>query len=469
MLAAGVAIVQVRGGHWHVPWQAELSTAGTAGVAAKPAPLPETSAPSAARPSVEPSPENQAEARAAPSAPTPESLAAARSALSPAAEPKPANQSDTQALRSPSPDRAAAAPSTPAPKVASEPAGRPETRAVQRAPSPETSGGLSSAAPAIASKPASPAGVRSPPSAAPANTQVSAVPAPPLEAAVKPSFDIVRVDAEGVAVIAGRAAPGAEVTIRDDGRELGQIKADLAGQWVLLPATPLSVGSRELTLSERTREGGELKADATVLLVVPDRKREMATNPVPPLAVLTPEIPSARAPVRLLQPPPPVGLGAGAHLGLDAVQYDDHGAISFAGGGPPGAAVRIYVDNRKIGDATTDTTGRWSLVPTVPIAIGRHRVRVDQLNPNGRVAARVELPFSRESAPESTVAQGRVVVQPGETLWRLARHVYGSGMRYTVIYQANREQIRDPRLIYPGQTFAVPEAQPTSSPPDKSG
>ena len=38
----------------------------------------------------------------------------------------------------------------------------------------------------------------------------------------------------------------------------------------------------------------------------------------------------------------------------------------------------------------------------------------------------------------------RVVVQPGHSLWRIARRVYGSGVRYTVIYQANRDQIRDP-------------------------
>jgi nucleoid-associated protein YgaU len=231
----------------------------------------------------------------------------------------------------------------------------------------------------------------------------------------------------------------------------------------------MTAGSRELTVSERTREGSELRADASVLLVVPERKAEAATNPVPPLAVLTPDTPSEHAPLRLLQPPPPVGLGAGAHLGLDAVQYDDHGAISFAGGAPPAAPVRVYVDNRRVGDATADSSGRWALVPTAPITPGRHRVRVDQLNANGRVTARVELPFSRETAPESTVAQGRVVVQPGETLWRLARHVYGSGMRYTVIYQANRDQIRDPRLIYPGQTFAVPGAPEANTPPAKPG
>ncbi|MBO37841.1 MAG: peptidoglycan-binding protein, partial [Rhodospirillaceae bacterium] len=34
---------------------------------------------------------------------------------------------------------------------------------------------------------------------------------------------------------------------------------------------------------------------------------------------------------------------------------------------------------------------------------------------------------------------------------------YGQGMRYTIIYKANRDQIRDPDLIYPGQIFFIPK------------
>ena len=49
-----------------------------------------------------------------------------------------------------------------------------------------------------------------------------------------------------------------------------------------------------------------------------------------------------------------------------------------------------------------------------------------------------------------------VFVQPGNSLWRISRAVYGEGTRYTVIYAANAEQIRDPDLIYPGQIFDVP-------------
>jgi nucleoid-associated protein YgaU len=67
------------------------------------------------------------------------------------------------------------------------------------------------------------------------------------------------------------------------------------------------------------------------------------------------------------------------------------------------------------------------------------------------------LPFSR-AKPVSDLAEGTVVfVQPGNSLWRLARRSYGEGLRYTEIYEANKDQIRNPDLIYPGQVFVLPK------------
>ncbi len=74
------------------------------------------------------------------------------------------------------------------------------------------------------------------------------------------------------------------------------------------------------------------------------------------------------------------------------------------------------------------------------------------------MTARIETPFQRAD-PQRDLAPGQaqVVVQPGNSLWRMARRVYGEGTRYTVIYDANRDFIRDPDLIYPGQVFTVPK------------
>ena len=50
-----------------------------------------------------------------------------------------------------------------------------------------------------------------------------------------------------------------------------------------------------------------------------------------------------------------------------------------------------------------------------------------------------------------------VTVQPGNTLWAIARDRYGSGPAYVKVFEANRDRIRDPDLIYPGQVFSIPD------------
>ncbi|MFC7689716.1 hypothetical protein ACFQY5_08905 [Paeniroseomonas aquatica] len=64
----------------------------------------------------------------------------------------------------------------------------------------------------------------------------AARPAPPEPA---PRFDVARVGARGMLVAAGRAAPGAEVTLLESGRDLGHARADGHGEWVILPGDPL--------------------------------------------------------------------------------------------------------------------------------------------------------------------------------------------------------------------------------------
>ena len=51
----------------------------------------------------------------------------------------------------------------------------------------------------------------------------------------------------------------------------------------------------------------------------------------------------------------------------------------------------------------------------------------------------------------------RVIIRRGDSLWRISRDTYGRGARYTVIYLANGDQIRDPDRIYPGQVFRMPK------------
>lgn len=316
------------------------------------------------------------------------------------------------------------------------------------------------------------------PSAPQPATQAGSAPAEAPQAAPgqePPRFDVVRIGARGVAVIAGRAAPGAEVVLLEDGREVGRARADARGEWVILPSEALRPGTRQFTLLAR-RGGEEVAGPDTVVVVVPEHQPALAETPRPDPAQRVveatsapadplPEPPAAAAPSRPLvvllpaaQAAPRVLQGPAAEQGLalNQVDYDQDGAIRFAGSAQPDSTVRVYVNERHVGDAQADGQGRWTLVPRDTVDVGRHRLRLDQLAAAGSVAARIEVPFQRDQLPEGSVAEGRVVVQPGNNLWRLARAAYGRGVRYTVIYEANRDQIRNPRLIFPGQIFTVP-------------
>ncbi|MBE7733601.1 LysM peptidoglycan-binding domain-containing protein [Devosia faecipullorum] len=56
-------------------------------------------------------------------------------------------------------------------------------------------------------------------------------------------------------------------------------------------------------------------------------------------------------------------------------------------------------------------------------------------------------------------ASGKAIIRRGDNLWTIARRVYGEGLKYTTIYQANNAHIRDPDRIYPGQVFDLPAGQ----------
>lgn len=294
-----------------------------------------------------------------------------------------------------------------------------------------------------------------------------------------PSFDVVRVDPQGALVIAGRAASGSEVTVTSNGQVIGTGTADSNGEWVILPSEPIPSGNHELGLSAKLPDGQAVEADREVMLAVPETGKNVAGETTPTtggsLAVLVPKDNSGgavvlqqpqgqqpqvqqpqaqQAPAQIAAAEAGPGIASGA-LVLDTVDYDDKGQVIIGGRGTAGATVQVYLDNDLIGATVVDGAGRWRVTPDSSVAPRLHTLRVDQIGADGKVMARVESPFLRATLVELPADQA-FIVQPGNSLWRIARRSYGAGLRYTVIYEANRTQIRDPDLIYPGQVFAIP-------------
>jgi nucleoid-associated protein YgaU len=268
------------------------------------------------------------------------------------------------------------------------------------------------------------------------------------EELVLPTFDIVRVDASGTAVIAGRGAPGASVVLRANGKPEAQEQISPEGEWATYVMAPFSEGAVELSLEMIMPGGKVIRGEQVIVIAVPERPGEK------PLVVLG----APGAPSRVLQNP-----NDGDDtliLTLDTVDYDAEGTVVLAGRSAEKAGVRVYANGDLLGETVASKKGHWMLKPEAPIRPGIYTLRIDQLDNVGKVIMRIELPFERAEPADvlETVARGggRVVVQPGNSLWRIARRIYGSGFEFTIIYDANRSQIRDPDWIYAGQILDLP-------------
>jgi nucleoid-associated protein YgaU len=291
-----------------------------------------------------------------------------------------------------------------------------------------------------------------PPAPVAANPAPARAPAAIVQPAqpVVPSFDIVRVDPNGQSVIAGRAAPGDRVRIMEGDKPIGEVTADQRGEWVLVPTAPLPPGDRQLALEATRPNGGPpVRSKDVVGLSVPG---SAGADKGTAVAMLLPE--DGAKPAQALQPPQ-AAPGAGP-LRLDTAEYGEGDRLLLSGHAEPGARLNVYAGNQPVGTVTADPAGKWSLTAPRPAIAGGFELRLDQLAADGKVVRRIGAPFE----PPAETALGSVpsyVVKRGNSLWWIAHRTLGQGVRYTAIYAANRDLIRDPNLIYPGQVFKLPK------------
>src|SRR4051812_43617401 len=311
--------------------------------------------------------------------------------------------------------------------------------------------------------------------AAPNNAQVASAAQAP---APKPSFDVVRVNPNGDAVIAGRAAPGTKITLLDNGKPVGSANADDRGEWVLLPDSAVDPGQHKFSVRATDDKGKNLDSEKEVIVVVPKPAQDIAGQPVTrPSGALAIEVPKdGEGPTQLLNSPGATATAAQPvtaasqqspdpakpqtpPVSLDTIDYTKDGRAMLSGHTLPDSDLLLYLDNATLGTAKADGSGRWTFVPEQKAPAGNHQLRVDMVDGGGKVQSRVEVPFSQPDFSTISLKDDSVIVQPGNSLWRIARRTYGDGVQFTVIYEANKDNIRNPDLIYPGQIFTVPTKQ----------
>lgn len=331
----------------------------------------------------------------------------------------------------------------------------------------------------------------------------------PVDAPViAPSFDVVRIEPDGSSVIAGNAAPNAVVTILLGGAEIGQATADSQGKFVALLNVPSQTEAQVLSLSVQQADDVLVVSNDSVILaplvqaeqqpqpqpqpsdaaqVVPESATEPSTTELSTTEQATTEQATVEAPetnptvtpaapavllaneqgVRVIQPAarsPSVM----ANVVIDAISYDAQGEVQLSGRAADQAGeagfVRVYLNDAAIQTTWIERSGDWrTALPNVDTGI--YVLRVDQVDASGAVTSRTQTPFKRETAEvlaetqdsDATQPVRAITVQPGSTLWAIAREKYGDGTLYVRVFEANSDSIRNPDLIYPGQVFQVPE------------
>jgi len=287
-----------------------------------------------------------------------------------------------------------------------------------------------------------------------------------------PSFDLIRVDKAGSTVVAGKAAPGATVDIVLEGKVVGQAVADATGAFVALLDLAASDKPRELSLLQKQDTGADLASVDKVLVMPLKLKAGQApkivvakadTNDVeviePPkveevqVKVSTTNTTDAEPEVAKAEPE------TTKPLSLETIVYDDLGDVVISGRASNDDFVRVYLDNKPADVQKVADSGQWKIT-LADVPAGLYSLRVDSVNSAGAVTQRVLSPFKREAAlavaASADMPKSNVTIQPGFTLWALAKERYGNGTKYVQIFEANRDRIKDPDLIYPGQVFDLP-------------
>ena len=307
------------------------------------------------------------------------------------------------------------------------------------------------AAPDSATAEAAPEEMASESSSAEAATDT---PAEPLSSQLSaPKFDVVRIEDDGSALIAGQADGRGHVILSVDGVEQAEARADLSGtgQFVIFAFIPSTGDQQSLKLHLYAEDGSGPVVSAQTVFVAPATAAATATDstaaPVqeevtvsesPDTAaetdteteadtetetdteietgtgtetastdVASPEAKADKAPatviladedgVRVLQDGAPSA--AKPAVTIDTISYSSNGDVRLGGRGQAGNFVRIYLDNQFLATSKIAADGYWALELS-DIEPGIYTLRVDELNAAGDVVSRAETPFKREAAEE---------------------------------------------------------------------
>ena len=257
--------------------------------------------------------------------------------------------------------------------------------------------------------------------------------ADPAAAWQTPSFDLLRVEPDGSTVIAGHAEPNKTLQILNGESIIATTDVGPSGDFAAVFDKPLASGDHELTL-RIFGEGGAAKSSEEIATVsIPkDNTGELLAMVTKPgaasrlITILGPSGGKVEVQSQAAQPqagaaetaavsqpdagaagqPPQAAAGDAVGVRIAAVELEGD-RMFVAGSAKPGALVRIYANDKLLGEIKAGPEGRYVVDGHMPLSVGRHTIRADVMSADGaKVELRASVPFDRpEGEQVAVVAQ----------------------------------------------------------------
>ena len=276
-----------------------------------------------------------------------------------------------------------------------------------------------------------------------------------LEQVDSVSVDVFRVDEFGNIISAGKVSKEAKIEILADNKKIiGADKTEADGSFVIFGKVQSTGLVQTVKIRGLIEDKGEEKivdsADLFFVLPQVEKSNEKEVNKIEKKPLIV------RDDGNNLKILAPIQVSSVDSITLDTISYTQDSSTELAGRARLDNTIRIYLNNKLESEVKVNESGAWKTTLS-DIQAGVYTLRLDELNDNGIVEGRLELPFKKEDeALIQAMGEGSITVQPGNSLWRIARKYYGKGIQYVEIFERNSHLIKDPDLIYPGQVFSLP-------------
>ena len=294
--------------------------------------------------------------------------------------------------------------------------------------------------------------------------------APQQQAAVTPTFDVLRVEPDGSTVIAGHAAPGSTVEVSAGDTVIASTTAGTSGDFAIVLENPLPAGDYQLALKATSTDGRTSVSEETATVSVPQdaggKLLAMVTKPgkasrliavpeadqaagaeeaagkevaqaitetaaeTPPQSesasqtagqdgqaeianatTILPEMPDAASDLVASAPPIPLADPTPdapvAAAELQVTAVEIEGnRIFVAGRAEPGASLRGLADEQMIGTTTTAADGHFIIEGSMDLSVGDHMISVEKLDDAGQAQVRVAVSFNRPPGEQVAAVAG---------------------------------------------------------------